>query len=133
MSAVVATGLAVGAVLLALAGVRRRYVLVAVTGRSMLPTLAAGDRVVVRRVRPHRVRPGNVVVARAPGTGGDAPAGRRVAGEAWLVKRVTAVGSPPGTVVLLGDNATRSRDSRHWGPLPADRVLGVVVTVFHRR
>jgi signal peptidase I len=113
--------------------VRRRYVLVAVTGSSMLPTLAAGDRVVVRRVRPYRVRPGNVVVARAPGTGGDAPARRRVAGGTWLVKRVAAVGSPPGTVVLHGDNAARSRDSRHWGPLPADRVLGVVVTVFRRR
>jgi signal peptidase I len=133
MITVVATGLAVGVALLTLAGVRRRYVLVAVTGSSMLPTLAAGDRVMVRRVRPHRVRPGNVVVARTPGTGGDAPARQRVAGETWLVKRVTAVGSPPGTVVLHGDNAARSRDSRHWGPVPADRVLGVVVTVFHRR
>jgi len=74
------------------------------------------------RVRPNRVRPGTVVVARPP-----------FDGPTLLVKRVTAVDSPPGTVVLHGDNAARSRDSRHWGPLPADRVLGIVVTVFPRR
>jgi signal peptidase I len=103
---------------------RSRYLTVAVTGTSMLPTLVAGDRVLVRRVRRRRLRLGQLVVAHRPD-----PDGRAV----LVVKRVGAVETPPGTVTLLGDNAADSRDSRHWGPCPRDQVLGVVVTIFGRR
>ncbi|WP_406288715.1 S26 family signal peptidase [Embleya sp. NBC_00896] len=34
---------------------------------------------------------------------------------------------PAGTLLLLGDNAAWSLDSRHFGCVPADRVLGRVV------
>ena len=34
---------------------------------------------------------------------------------------------PPGTVLLLGDNPEFSVDSRHYGSVPADRILGRVV------
>lgn len=33
---------------------------------------------------------------------------------------------PPGHYYVLGDDRTNQRDSRYWGPLPADRLLGVV-------
>jgi signal peptidase I len=33
---------------------------------------------------------------------------------------------PPGRLVVRGDGA-ESQDSRHWGYLPADRVLGIGV------
>lgn len=64
----------------------------------------------------------------------------------WLIKRVAAApGDPvprptvpalahtadgrvhPGRLVLLGDNAAGSFDSRQLGSFPADRVLGVVI------
>ncbi|MFH0518502.1 signal peptidase I [Streptomyces sp. M41] len=35
---------------------------------------------------------------------------------------------PPGMLILLGDNAAESYDSRHVGYFPATRVLGTVVT-----
>jgi signal peptidase I len=34
---------------------------------------------------------------------------------------------PPGAYFVLGDDRHNQRDSRWWGPLPADRVLGVAV------
>jgi signal peptidase I len=37
---------------------------------------------------------------------------------------------PPGNVFLLGDHRTNSADSRHWGFVPVDHVLGRVVASF---
>jgi len=123
---------------------RWMFTLVTVTGDSMRPALAEGDRVLVLRARLGRLRAGHVVVLEAPGTGGyeaTAPGG----GE-WIIKRVAAVpgeltppGSlpaadgppgtrvPPGKLVVLGDNAVWSHDSRQIGYIPGDRLLGVVV------
>ena len=118
-------GLGAAAVLVA----RRRWVLVAVDGPSMLPALRPGDRVLVRRA-PAGLRPGQVVVARKPQFGrrwsDPVPPPER---PQWLVKRVHAVDGAGG-LVLRGDNAAQSWDSRQWGPCPPDRVLGVVVRTF---
>ena len=123
---------------------RRRVVVVSVIGASMAPTLRHGDRVLVRRMPCEAVRRGDVVVFREltacrPGD----PTGLRDA--ALLVKRVAAVAGdpnppflpawarrqsgvvPPGHLVLLGDNAEVSRDSRQFGSVAADRLLGVAV------
>ena len=81
----------------------------------MLPTLREGDRLLVRR--GGRARPGSIVVA-------------RFADGALTVKRAveerrTASGGPGWW--LLSDNADEGVDSRHRGPVPADRVHAVVV------
>lgn len=138
----------VGAVLVVLAAVavvllRRRVVAVSVTGLSMAPTLHAGDRVLVRRTPVDRLQRGDVVVVREPGPcrPGD-PDGLR--GAVLMVKRVAALPGdpapavlpawargggvvPPGRLVVLGDNPGVSLDSRHFGPVGAERLLGVVV------
>jgi signal peptidase I len=123
---------------------RRMFTLVTVTGYSMTPDLAEGDRVLVLRARLAQLRPGHVVVLESPGTRGyeaTVPGGRE-----WIIKRVAAVpgelappGSlpaaegrpgalvPPGKFVVLGDNAAWSHDSRQIGYIPGDRLLGVVV------
>jgi nickel-type superoxide dismutase maturation protease len=88
---------------------------VVVVGRSMEPTLAPGDRLLVTRAR--RLHAGDVVAVRDPSQGG------RV-----LVKRVGAV--LDGEVVLRGDNPEASTDSRSFGPVPTTAVLGRVVRCY---
>lgn len=116
--------LACGCVLVA----RRTLVVVTVMGTSMVPTYRPGDRVLVRRTS--RVRRGQVVVARPPGflrlvikriaavAGNEVPAAVRPA--------MTVSTVPQGTVVLIGDS-DGSTDSRVWGPIAVENVLGVVV------
>lgn len=77
-----------------------------VSGPSMIPTLAPGDWLVVRRTS--RTAPGKVVVARL--------AGRLV------VKR--AVRLDPGGWWIEGDNTNASDDSRTYGP--ATEIVGEV-------
>lgn len=130
----------------------RRLVVVTVDGWSMSPTYRPGDRLVVRRTRAGTLRRGQVVVFAADqeaegrhmrSLGFDPPP---APGTTWLVKRIAAasgdpvprehistasqlVGSvvPPDRLVALGDNLTQSFDSRHYGYVRADQVLGVVV------
>jgi signal peptidase I len=127
---------------------RRRLVLVEVDGISMRPTYEPGDRVLVRRCRADRVRPGQVVVLEPPdektGWSSLPPLDGRLSGRRWYIKRVAAVPGdlvpgavshvvgqpggrvPAGRLVVLGESA-RSDDSRWWGYVPGERVLGVVV------
>lgn len=87
-----------------------------VRGDSMWPSLPDGTLVVVddRPGRLAQIRRGDIVVARHPF--------RR---DTLLIKRVASV--DPDSVVLHGDAAHGSDDSRAWGPLSRDRLLGVVV------
>jgi signal peptidase I len=124
---------------------RRRYVVVRVAGESMAPTLRHGDRVLVRRLSGHRVRPGQVVVLEGPALDalrlpvrGPAPPPLGT-----LVKRVVAVAGDPvpphvpapgesgrvpaGKLVVLGDNTAASVDSRTVGFFAAGTVTGVVL------
>jgi nickel-type superoxide dismutase maturation protease len=88
---------------------------VVVEGRSMEPTLAPGDRLLVRRAR--HVHAGDVVAVRDPRDS------RRV-----LVKRVGAILDEG--IVLRGDNPSASTDSRSFGPVPTRTVLGRVVRCY---
>lgn len=81
-----------------------------VRGDSMRPTLAPGDRLLVRYRRPPR--PGRVVVGRfADGT--------------VAVKR--AAEQRPGGWWLLSDNPVDGVDSRHRGVVPETDLVGVVL------
>jgi signal peptidase I len=120
----------------AILAARAWLVAVTVVGDSMVPTLLPGDRVLVARTGLRRVRRGQLVVFAPP---------RRPPGPAdppWMVKRVVALPGdvvpasvsqlagarvPADRFVVLGDNATRSWDSRRAGYLPADALLGVVL------
>ena len=130
----------VAAVLLAaglVVAVRRTYVVTTVRGTSMAPTLHPGDRLLVRRRPARRVRTGDVVVYR---DGFQVPPGA-----GWVVKRVAAVPGealpvgqvperiagdrvvPAGRLVVAGDNPAVSFDSRQFGYLPGEWLLGTVV------
>ncbi len=132
---------------LALAGAigyaRLLLLVVSVDGQSMEPTLFEGDRLLVRRRGLRHLRRGDLVIVRPPQLHrrevGD---GRwRQAAGGMHVKRVAALPGhpmpsgvahpapvvPARSVVVLSDNPSRGVDSRHWGPYPADGLVGVVV------
>lgn len=117
---------------------------------SMAPTLAAGDLLLVRGGTPG-ARRGDVVVADHPG-GGELLV-KRVVGvagdEVSIEDGVLVVGGtpvcepaidpalvdgvwfgpvtvPPGAVFLLGDERSRAVDSRSFGPVPVDDLVGEV-------
>ncbi|WP_433186630.1 S26 family signal peptidase [Actinoallomurus sp. CA-150999] len=129
--------LAGGAALLA---VRYGLLITTVDGDSMEPELRPGERVLVRRTK--RARAGRLVVFAYP----DLPNGGTAPGE-YLIKRAVAVPGdrlpsgwedpdvqaiagtivPPGHLVVLGDNRATSWDSRHYGFLDRDLLVGVVI------
>ncbi|MGD0378639.1 MAG: nickel-type superoxide dismutase maturation protease [Acidimicrobiales bacterium] len=104
-----------GAVALGIVAVVVRPRRVVVEGRSMEPTLAPGDRLLV--VRARSLHAGDVVAVRDPRHPG------RV-----LVKRIGAV--LDDGVVVRGDNPGASTDSRSFGPVPSTAVLGRVFRCY---
>ena len=87
-----------------------------IEGESMLPTLHAGDRVLVKPFRQTlgELQPGTVVVSWHP----ERPKLR-------LVKRLAACSAEGLT--LMGDNPAASTDSRQFGMIPEALLIGVVV------
>lgn len=97
---------------------------VAVAEQSMAPALAAGDWLLLDPTSPHWPRRGSVVVFREPATGllaikrvGAGP-GDRVRISAGILRL------GPDEAWLLGDNLAVSVDSRRYGPVPADALVG---------
>lgn len=84
-----------------------------VRGRSMLPTLAPGDILVLRSPGDALPDVGQLVVIHDP-----QHETRR------LVKRVASHGRR--TLSVRSDNPLEGRDSRHFGSLGSDQVVGVV-------
>ncbi len=82
-----------------------------VEGESMLPTLQAGQYVLYDSLLRPEI--GDVVVARHPSQPID------------IVKRVAAV-DPVGLVELASDNPSVGTDSRRFGRVDVDAVLGRV-------
>jgi nickel-type superoxide dismutase maturation protease len=102
-----------GAVAITLATVKLlRTTRVVVDGESMRPVLEPGDRLLVRRTQ--RPRAGDVVALHDPRDQA------RV-----LVKRVARL--TDDGVVVLGDSAAASTDSRVFGPVPPALLIGVAV------
>ncbi|MEO3747911.1 S26 family signal peptidase [Plantactinospora sp. B5E13] len=141
------------AVVVGVVVLRRRFVVVTVRGPSMEPSLREGDRVLVRRRPLVALRTGDLVVfaeTPAPSRPPTRPAlpdpGRVDTAEGWLIKRAVALPGdpvpreagpalavlddevvPPGRLVAIGDNPGASYDSRHYGYVTADRLLGAVL------
>ncbi len=84
----------------------------------MAPLLNPGDEILIdpRAYRRANPRQGDIVVARHP-----------YRTDLRLVKRVAAV-LENGHCVLEGDNPAESTDSRSFGALPPQRILGRVTS-----
>jgi signal peptidase I len=135
MTAAACVGLAL-AVFLALAALRLGFAVATVSGSSMLPTFRPGERVLVRRTRREGIEVGAVVVLRAPAMAADR-------GSGWVIKRVAALpgdlvpgamrvataGAPvvPRGLFLVSADNERGTDSRHWGFVSVEQILGPVV------
>jgi signal peptidase I len=125
---------------------------------SMLNTLHDGDLLLVNRLRTKHALPergaiivlqhpgsGEWVVKRVIGVGGDKleigrdgrvrrdgqPLDEPYAG-IMRGERVKPFQVPADQVYVLGDNRAHSEDSRDYGPVPRDRIVGEVVRVLKR-
>ncbi|NJN83665.1 MAG: nickel-type superoxide dismutase maturation protease [Caldilineaceae bacterium] len=89
-----------------------------VTGASMLPTLRAGDEVFVDpRAYRHRLpQPGEIVVAWHP-----------YQSDLKLIKRVATI-TADGDCFLASDNPAEGSDSRAFGAVPSQRLIGKVTS-----
>jgi nickel-type superoxide dismutase maturation protease len=86
----------------------------------MAPLLQAGDGVLVdlRAYRRRPPRPGDIIVAQHP-----------YRSDLRIIKRVASM-LDNGYCVLEGQNPFESTDSRAFGPLPPDKILGRVTSRF---
>lgn len=111
---------------------------VIVDGHSMEPTLQPGERVITSRAfwLFGRIRHDNIVVFKDPSGAGFIikrvfrTAGETVPLDMWPADHKIEDGPyvvPEGTVYVLGDNARQSEDSRRFGPVQLDRIIGKVV------
>ena len=89
---------------------------VEVTGDSMLPTLAAGDRVLIDTHAA--VHPGDIVLAQHP-----------YKQSTRIIKRVRSIDAN-GAYFLTGDNKAETTDSTTFGPVPPANILGKATSVI---
>ncbi|MBD3292504.1 MAG: signal peptidase I [Armatimonadia bacterium] len=127
-----------------------------VVSESMNPTLQIGDYYVLRVDAyngDRKPRRGDIVVFDRPGQGTFikrviAVAGDEVGiglGRVWLngswleepylkeepvTERSMATHVPDGHLFVLGDNRNKSEDSRDYGPIPVDNVMGKVTKIM---
>ncbi|MGD1896543.1 MAG: nickel-type superoxide dismutase maturation protease [Phormidesmis sp.] len=88
-----------------------------VTGNSMLPTLRAGEDVLVTPIsRTAKIFPGEIVVCRHP-----------LKPKIRMIKRVTEA-FYDGSCYVLSDNASEGSDSRTFGVIGRELILGRVTS-----
>ncbi len=128
------------------------YTILIVKGESMEPNYWDGDVMVVDRVRYRVVKPdrGDVIALYFPGElerkfikriiglpseeiaikDGNLYINQALTQESYLPKLITRPDMTyklsPDEYFVMGDNRDMSSDSRIWGPLPAESILGVV-------
>ncbi len=90
--------------------------LIQIDGHSMFPTFCDGDILCVNTEAylSHPPQPGDVVVANHP-----------FIKDCLIVKRVHAI-KQGNMVILHGDSAIESTDSRSFGPIPLHNICGKV-------
>ena len=101
---------------LLLSGLRRHA---RVDGSSMCPTINPGDRVIFQPINRNdkQLKPGCVVVVRHP-----------LKPQSLLIKRLIAINN--SGLELRGDNEHASTDSRHFGLVNRDSLLGIAECVW---
>ena len=121
-------------------GLKASVTTVVVEGPSMNPTLHTGQYLVVNRLYSKPQQGDLIVVDR---WFNDRPIVKRIyrtEGQPVEWQRAPQYISipdsfhyvvPKGTVYLLGDNPGNSEDSRFYGPVPVDRIVGRVVAAGH--
>lgn len=95
----------------------RAWTTVRVVGPSMEPAMASGEWWLVIRYRRYRL--GQVVALRHPDRD-----------DLLLVKRI--VRQEPSGYWVEGDNPSMSQDSRAFGIVPAERIIGRLVLRYRR-
>lgn len=103
-----------------------------VDGSSMNPTLRGGDQILIlqNRLLPMAVKKNDIVVI-----DGNLIPQKETPLDFFLVKRVSALKTESEEAVengyfVTGDNAVRSLDSRRFGPVPSDSLLGKALFVY---
>lgn len=124
------------------ASLRSRLLLVSVSGDSMTPTYSSGDLLLAARMPSWGIRTGMVVVLRPPKLLAHLLARPNDPIPERLIKRVRSsirrgdrrgnitarhLPLPPTTYYFVTGDALTSIDSRHFGPIPASSVEGVVL------
>ena len=91
-----------------------------VIGNSMLPLLKPGEEILVttRTYRKSSPKIGDVVVLKHPHNN-----------NLTIVKRIIDIDSD-FNCFLVGDNLIQSVDSRHWGPIRLEDLIGKVTSRF---
>ncbi|MHA2273525.1 MAG: nickel-type superoxide dismutase maturation protease [Candidatus Hodarchaeales archaeon] len=87
-----------------------------VTGNSMEPTLSAGDYVFL--LKSKRLKNNDIVVVRKPGS------------DRMIIKRV--LNHRKNKIFVIGDNQKASTDSRSFGSICRQQVLGRVIFALRK-
>ncbi len=105
------------ALFLLLIGKRKRF---KVVGQSMLPLLQQGEEILINPDAYCKLQPqiNDVVLINHPHNT-----------QLTIVKRITEV-AIDGSYFLAGDNPEASTDSRHWGTVDPEKIIGKVTNRF---
>jgi signal peptidase I len=100
-----------------------------VSGDSMLPTLKSGDVAIIKKLILNNLKSGDIVVIKTPDYG-DYKSHLAIK----RIKRVKcdALSKSICQVWVEGDNPAVSFDSRYYGWIDSDKIIGRVIKVWKR-